>query len=176
MLCLMGGQYESAVEGSGVCGDYGECVPDPEDPSSQLGVCSCEEHVFGGECQLDIRYCYGVFYLDEDVCYGHGNCVFNEVSAFVCRCHDGYDGWNCREAECALSGGLICSGHGSCIKDDTCRCDPGYRGADCSEICDCFGLPSDDVNVCSGHGECVAGDVCECDPGFSGENCLGYCE
>jgi len=70
-----------------------------------------------------------------------------------CKCFDGYGGSACQRATCPVTGGLTCSGHGTCetIKEIAaqdnnnfynlwdeystmgCVCDAGFSGADCSE-------------------------------------------
>ena len=64
----------------------------------------------------------------------------------------------------------VCSGHGSCVAEDTCVCELGYSGMQC-ESTTCFGLSSSDPNVCSGHGTCVALDTCVCEASYSGSEC-----
>lgn len=65
-----------------------------------------------------------------------------------------------------------CSGHGSCVADDTCSCDSGYVGTKCS-FEGCYDVLSDSDSVCGGHGTCSYG-VCECDYGWKGEECGNY--
>jgi len=77
-----------------------------------------------------------------------------------CKCFEGYHGSACQRAHCPVTGGLTCSGHGTCetIKEiaaqDTnniynlwdeystmgCNCDKGYSGPDCSDRVCKFGV------------------------------------
>jgi len=77
-----------------------------------------------------------------------------------CKCFEGYHGSACQRAHCPITGGLTCSGHGTCetIKEiaaqDTnniynlwdeystmgCNCDKGYSGPDCSDRVCKFGV------------------------------------
>jgi len=77
-----------------------------------------------------------------------------------CKCFEGYHGSACQRAYCPVTGGLTCSGHGTCetIKEiaaqDTnniynlwdeystmgCNCDKGYSGPDCSDRVCKFGV------------------------------------
>jgi len=70
-----------------------------------------------------------------------------------CKCFDGYGGSACQRATCPVTGGLTCSGHGTCetikelaAQDNNniynlwdeyatmgCNCDAGFSGPDCSE-------------------------------------------
>ena len=58
-----------------------------------------------------------------------------------------------------------CSGHGSCVYDDTCVCDVGWSGVDCSSY-SCLG-----VYDCSNHGQCVGPNLCRCDSGWLPPDC-----
>jgi len=58
-----------------------------------------------------------------------------------------------------------CSGHGSCVYDDTCVCDVGWSGVDCSSY-SCL-----DVYDCSNHGQCVGPNLCRCDSGWLPPDC-----
>jgi len=70
-----------------------------------------------------------------------------------CKCFEGYGGSACQRATCPVTGGLTCSGHGTCetikelaAQDNNniynlwdeystmgCNCDAGFSGPDCSE-------------------------------------------
>ena len=58
-----------------------------------------------------------------------------------------------------------CSGHGSCVYQDTCLCDAGWSGLDCSAY-SCI-----DVYDCSSRGRCVGPNLCQCDSGWLQPDC-----
>ena len=58
-----------------------------------------------------------------------------------------------------------CSGHGSCVYQDTCLCDAGWSGLDCSAY-SCV-----DVYDCSSRGRCVGPNLCRCDSGWLQPDC-----
>jgi len=65
----------------------------------------------------------------------------------------------------------VCSGHGTCLTEDSCSCQPSYSGDQC-EIYSCYGTLSTNAGVCTGHGSCVATDDCQClTPGIYGHQC-----
>ncbi len=173
LICPDDGGYAYAYEGVDLCGPYGDCELNPDTPESQLGICVCDEYVYGDECEYDRRYCNGIFYLDHDVCNGHGICEFYELyDSFYCTCRDGYDGFTCSAAECDSTVNGVCNGQGVCVKDLECRCNWPYTGRGCTEIAFCYGMSAYHPNVCNRHGTCVDYDTCECDPGYGGTNCL----
>lgn len=65
----------------------------------------------------------------------------------------------------------VCSGHGTCIAENTCSCNEGWYGVQCDLPFICFGLPSYDPDVCSGHGSCIAENTCGCETGYTGGEC-----
>ena len=175
LVCPDNGGYAFAYEGVDLCGDYGDCELDPDNPTSQLGICVCEDYVYGDECQDDTRYCNGYWYLDDEVCNGFGSCEYSETDGeFSCVCRDGYDGFTCSAAECYTTINGVCNGQGACVKDFDCRCKAPYTvnsWGNCVRLSVCNGLRGDDPNVCNGHGSCVH-NACECDPGYGGPSCL----
>jgi len=58
-----------------------------------------------------------------------------------------------------------CSGHGSCVYQDTCLCDAGWSGLDCSAY-SCV-----DVYDCSSRGQCIGPNLCQCDSGWLQPDC-----
>jgi alpha-tubulin suppressor-like RCC1 family protein len=64
----------------------------------------------------------------------------------------------------------VCSGHGTCVADDTCVCNSSFVEKDCS-IPICYGLNASDPDVCSGHGQCLTVDTCVCYDSYKGAEC-----
>ena len=58
-----------------------------------------------------------------------------------------------------------CSGHGSCVYQDTCLCDAGWSGLDCSAY-SCV-----DIYECSSRGQCIGPNLCQCDSGWLQPDC-----
>ncbi|OCT75722.1 von Willebrand factor D and EGF domain-containing protein isoform X2 [Xenopus laevis] len=109
----------------------------------------------------------------------------------VCRCRNGYSGYNCQMAVCRPD----CKNRGKCVRPNVCECAQGYGGETCEEaycdlpcenggtcqarnVCTCpFGYvgPRCETMVCNRHcengGECVSPDVCKCKPGWYGPTC-----
>jgi alpha-tubulin suppressor-like RCC1 family protein len=63
-----------------------------------------------------------------------------------------------------------CTGHGTCIANDTCVCDSGFVGPQCN-LPMCFGQNASDPTVCNGYGQCMMIDTCICYKGYHGTQC-----
>nr|CAG4717464.1 unnamed protein product [Naegleria fowleri] len=69
----------------------------------------------------------------------------------------------------------VCSGHGSCISENTCQCQVGFFGATC-QITQCGSTFSNDSTVCNSHGSCIGVNTCSCNSGWTGtfcDQCIG---
>lgn len=72
----------------------------------------------------------------------------------------------------SLNTSFVCSGHGSCIANNTCNCTSGnYTGNNCQYPI-CYGIASNYTSsVCSGKGACQSPNTCSCNFGWSGNTC-----
>ena len=103
------------------CDGHGTC--------SGGGTCICNGGWFGTYCDL-VDPCYNT--ADNLECSGNGICE----SHSVCDCNDGWTGTTCQTVCNPGTGGLSCSGHGTCNNiNPTCACDEGFAGTTCNE---CF--------------------------------------
>ena len=127
-----------------------------------------------GRCFCDIgwggSFCSSK--LCKSNCSGHGNCQYTSTDHNAsCLCDPLWGGedcsiWAINVSEC------FCSGHGSCIKQNSsnssfsCLCDLQWSGSDCGSDL----MRQECTQNCSEHGSCKNG-TCVCDPGFSGNFC-----
>ena len=99
-----------------------------------------------GEC---IKYC------DDNTCM-NGVCVEDGS----CSCTADFFGEFC-DSGCSIVGGVVCSGHGACKKDDwisnqktKCMCDDGYEGSECQ-----LSAPVSGGAICNGRGVAMISPV-----------------
>ncbi len=183
----------------GICsGKHGTC--------NQFGKCICEDGFDGDNCEdckngyfdLDCKPCslcqHGASCISgiSGHCQCNGNwagtycdtCKINFTGTDCAQCVSGRYGENCQN-ECPVSGGQVCSGHGTCLNTPNnstgCACAPGWAGPDCS-TCDSTHYGANCENecpvingaVCGGHGFCnsgFSGTGCSCNAPYGGADC-----
>lgn len=120
------------------------------------GMCICHTHFDErSNCDRCVSNWYGDNcdqFCDDDECY-KGRCS----DRGKCICEDGWFGEKC-DSSCGGDG--VCSGHGTCVKDEwtsihqKCRCDEGYVGMDCD-----ISAPMSSGSICNGRGAAVVTQV-----------------
>ncbi|EFC43497.1 predicted protein [Naegleria gruberi] len=66
----------------------------------------------------------------------------------------------------------VCSGHGSCTKNDTCNCYKFFKGDKCDYEVTCRGISGNSSLVCSGNGYCdEITEKCKCKTPYYGVSC-----
>ena len=121
------------------------------------GMCICHPHFDeASNCDRCVSNWYGDNcdqFCDDDECY-KGRCS----DQGTCICEDGWFGEKC-DSSCGGDG--VCSGHGTCVKDEwilklkqKCLCDEGYVGMDCD-----ISAPMSSGSICNGRGAAVVTQV-----------------
>ena len=146
-----------------ICSGHGTCG---------LSGCECEMGWVGLDCayQCPTTGSY-VCNVEKTLSYTNVNpstqqydtryCTLDALNQTSCECGSNYAGSQC-EKTCPTSGGIICSGHGTCDSSG-CQCDDGWAGYRCDT--QCVLNPAADNLACSGHGSCTI-NKCECDDGY----------
>lgn len=85
---------------------------------------------------------------------------------------------NVSDAVCfgvSANSAFVCSGRGTCVRNNTCVCYANSGGANCDENM-CFGVLASNSSVCNGGGTCNGGGICSCRAGYQGTRCENiYC-
>lgn len=59
--------------------------------------CSCDEGIEGSNCEIVDWTCFGISNAHDNVCSGHGDCLFSTSNISYCFCEVGHFGEDCSE-------------------------------------------------------------------------------
>ena len=109
--------------------------------------------------------------VSSNICGDHGDCHSLSGGNFICSCHAGYTGAQCRDEinECSSN---RCQNGATCLDkllSYECQCKPGWKGKFCEKKIDfCASSP------CLHQGNCTSITetfVCQCRDGWKGQTC-----
>lgn len=133
--------------------------------SAYMYACSCVLGYSGQHCEVNHDRCAST------PCKNGGECVDDNISAFMCACTPGWSGSKC-QVEVNACDQRPCGDHGHCTDDKgryVCHCDARYEGSKCENyVEDC------QTNSCANGAMCnytVNGYECICASGFAGTLC-----